>query len=75
MDNKQIENEIRNGLRKAFPDTAFRVIYNGELWVDIIGGELMRYVDNLPEYVEEKIQDVVFEVAPILMIFEDSRFI
>jgi disulfide oxidoreductase YuzD len=75
MTNKEIESGIRNALRKEFPNTAFRVVYNGELWVDIIGGDLMSYGDNLPESIEEKIQNAVFEVVPILMIFEDSKYI
>lgn len=75
MTNKEIESEIRNSLRSKFPDTVFRVAYNGELFVDIIGGELTKYGDNLPESVEEEIQNAVFEVAPIMMIFEDSKYI
>jgi hypothetical protein len=35
----------------------------------------MSYGDNLPESIEEKIQNAVFEVVPILMIFEDSKYI
>lgn len=75
MTNKEIEDGIRESLRKEFPDTAFRVSYNGELWISIIGGDLMKYGDNLPESVEDRIQNAVFDVYPIFMRFEDSEYI
>lgn len=75
-DDKEIEYGIREVLRKTFTDTAFRVSYaNGELHVDLIGGRLAQYGDNLPVHIEEQIQNAIFEVYPIIMYFEDSTYV
>ena len=75
MTDKEIADGIRKSLRMEFPDTVFRVSYNGELSVGIIGGELMKYGDNLPEEIEDRIQNAVFEIYPILMKFDESEYI
>jgi hypothetical protein len=72
---KEVEIGIRQSLRQEFPNTAFRVEYDGDdLYINIIGGEFCE-MKQLSEDVQERIQNCVFEVAPILMLFEDSDLV
>lgn len=76
MNDKDIENGIRLSLQKEFPDSAFSVSYWDErLDISILGGDLKKYNGMFPEEIEDRIQNAVFEVAPILIQFEDVYYL
>jgi hypothetical protein len=76
LSDTEIANLIREKLRQRFPDTAFQVSYTDSHGLDILflGGELVKYGDNLPNSIAEEIQNLVFKVAPILLFPERMRY-
>ena len=75
LSDREIEFGIRKILRERFPDTAFSVsLVEDRFTLDIIGGELCKYRDNLPVQVEEDIQNAILDVYPIILYFEESEY-